>query len=114
MYQLCVVPMIPAKCIISASQPTQFLVSAPSGEEVLAITSNPHAKVDASELQTLGKENGRGIFGSMAKLLHRGLDLAHKIKPEHIEMARKGLEHLGVGGMVAGAGAKHKKHSRVY
>lgn len=111
-YTISVIPIIPAKCVISQTEPTQYLISAPSGEEVLAITSNPHAKVDTVQVENLGKATGGSVFTTMSKLLHRGLDLASKVKPEHLEAAKKGLESLGLGGAVVGGKLKHK--SRVY
>jgi hypothetical protein len=59
---------------------------------------------------------GGSVFGGLGKLLNKGLHLASKVKPHHIEQAQKGVEFaqnalksLGVGGAV-----KSGKHRRAY
>ncbi len=106
-FDLCVLTSLNGKCIITKND-CQYLLTAPSGEEVLAISSNPHAKVDANAVDALSKADGKGLFSSAAKLLSRGLDLAKNVKPEHIEMAKKAVDSLG-GALVGGK--LHKKRT---
>ena len=110
-YDLSVMNIANGKCVVSQKD-CQFILTAPNGEEVLATTSDPKEKNDANSLPT-DKAGGGSLFGSAAKLLSRGLNLASKVKPEHLDMAKSALEQLN-GGSVVGAGLHRKGHRRVY
>ena len=110
-YDLTVLSVTNGKCVI-AHQDCQFILTAPNGEEVLATTSDPKAKVDANSLP-VDKAASGSLFGSAAKLLSRGLDLASRVKPEHLDMAKSALNQLN-GGSVVAAGLNRKGHRRVY
>ena len=110
-FDLSVMTITNGKCVVSQKD-CQFILTAPNGEEVLATTSDPKAKVDANSLP-VDKANSGSLFGSAAKLLSRGLNLATKVNPQHIEMAKSALEQLH-GGSVVGAGLHKKGHRRVY
>jgi hypothetical protein len=125
-YDLYVVVSQNGKAAISKSE-CQFLLQGVNGDEVLAVSSNPAAKVDATDMQNQTKASGGSggsLWGSIGKIATKGLHLLHHVKPHHLEMAREGLKHLGLhhggavaGGAVAGgavAGGKMGKHKRVY
>jgi len=118
-YDIYTVCTLTGKAVISKNS-CQFMLTAPDGEEVLAATTDPNAKVDSSEVADLGKAAGGSIFSKGIKLLHRGLSVAKHVakhvKPEHLEMASDALHSLGLGGQVAGGAAHHHKkaHKRVY
>ena len=111
LFNLSVMNITNGKCVIS-HQNCQFLLTAPNGQEVLATTSDPKEKVDANSLP-VDKAHSASLFGASTKLISRGLNLASKIKPEHLDMAKAALDQLN-GGSVVAAGLHKKGHRRVY
>ena len=118
-FDLYVVVSQNGKCAISKTQ-CLFTTAGPNGAEVLAAVADVGAKVDLGGHDSQSKAlsaNGGSVWGGLGKLLHKGLSLASKVKPEHLEHAHKGLnfvkdqlKNLGVGGAVtAGKLAKHKR-----
>ena len=110
-YDLSVMSITNGKCVVSQND-CQFVLTAPNGEEVLSTTSDPKERIDANSL-SVDKANSGSLFGSATKLLSRGLNLASKVKPEHLDMAKAALEQLN-GGSVVAAGLHKKSHRRVY
>ena len=109
-YDLYIVICQNGKAVISKSS-CDFLLTAPSGEEVLAVTADVSAKVDASDVNTAGKVDGGSLFGTGAKLLHRGLDFLAS-NPQHLKKASEMIKERA--GAVVGGSAHKKKSKRVY
>ena len=126
-YDVVTVVVTQGKAIISPNQ-CQFTVGGVSTSEVLALTTSKDNVIASGLRQHFAKMNGRGgsMFGKLGKLLHHGLKFA-KDNKDHIstglDLATKGLEHLGLGSgldggeLVAGKlrrPVKHLKHKRAY
>ena len=109
-YDLYIVICQNGKAVISKSS-CDFLLTAPSGEEVLAVTADVSAKVDASDVNDVNKANGGSLFSTGAKLLHRGLDFLAS-NPQHLKKASEMIKERA--GAVVGGSAHKKKSKRVY
>lgn len=117
-YDLFIVTSQNGKCIVSKSN-CVFTTVGPQPDEVLATVGDSSAKVSVNPALSdtkAGSLVGGSVFGGLGKLLNKGLHLASKVKPHHIEQAQKGVEFaqnalksLGVGGAV-----KSGKHRRAY
>lgn len=109
-YDLYIVICQNGKAVISKSS-CDFLLTAPSGEEVLAVTADVSAKVDATDVNDVNKGNGGSLFSTGAKLLHRGLDFLAS-NPQHLKKASEMIKERA--GAVVGGSAHKKKSKRVY
>jgi hypothetical protein len=118
-YDVMTVVITQGKAIISPNK-ADFTVGGVSTSEVLALSTSKDNVVAAGLRRHLAHSLGGSFFGKLGKMLHKGLSMAKHIKPEHVEMAHKGiglaqegLKHLGVGGDVVG-GKLRKRHPRAY
>ena len=91
-----------------------YKVGGVTSTDVLALTSTQN-NVVASGFRDHHHSRGGSLFSKVGKLLHRGLQYAKHVRPEHIEMAQEQLDKYGLGGsVVAGRLVKRRdKHRRV-
>lgn len=116
LYDVMTIVVTQGKAIISPNK-ADFTVGGVSTSEVLALSTAKDNVVDQGVRSTLTTSRGGSFFGKMGKLLHKGLDLAKKVKPEHLELAQTGLKHLGLGGEMSGGqvvAGRLRKHKRAY
>lgn len=92
----------------------KFVNSGVDGAQVLALTTLQDSKIESAGLRSALGTRGGSFLSKAGKYLHKGLGWLAK-NPEHIktglDLAQRGMEHLGVGGQVTG-GRLERRHRR--
>ena len=89
-YQVYVYVVKSGKMLLEGGQCQQILAGASPAQVLETLKSGD--KVDGAELKDFDEAKGGSFMSGMMKLVNSGSNLLSRIKPEHLELAKKGFE----------------------